>query len=859
MLLERDAQITELVALLDATATSGGRVVLVRGEAGIGKTTLINRFADGVAGRARVAVGYCDDLLTPRPFGPLWDIARSVPSLMRPLTDGDHAAVMQSTLDLLLETSSPMVMVLEDTQWADGATLDLITYLGRRIGRSNGILLVSYRDVEVDADHPLRRVIGELPMSDVIRMPLQRLSAAAIGTMIGGRGTRDADAILELTSGNPLFVSEVLASDGESVPLSVREAVLGRAAALSPSARRLLDFVSIVPGAAGMALVDQVVAPTMSDVAECKRLGLLTIGDHELAFPHDLQRRAVESALSAPERTRLHQLALEAIAALGTGVDSARAVHHAREANDIDALVRHAPLAAREAIAVSSTTEAVAHFRSLEDHLDRFGSDERGGILHDWAVQEAYAGNERTIVLFDRAIDVLRSLGDDRRLAATLTTMVPILREFGEFSRSLDQADEAIELLEPYGPSADLARALAARSFVEFAYRDDDRSTMPLVDRALEIAGLVDDDVARMYALNVRAQALYSRGDLDGLSIMQECLRLAQQLGDRGSETRALLNLSSMHADTRVIDVAVDYAQRAVATAARYQLHSWEATGQMLLAEFKLWTGDWEGAENQVTELVGTNEYIDNIAWRLLSNLHARQGRREARNTTDRLWSLASPGGGPTSMDPAAAAVAEYLWLSGDTDAGRLDELDRVLDTCIGLGTPWPSGAFAFWMWKLGRLREVPPGTAASYGWIMSGDHHRAAAFFRERGLPYDEALALMHGDEDEQIAAVRIFDDLGAVAASTRVREVLTEGGTRVPRGPSRSTRQNPAGLTVRQAEVLQLLAQGWSNAQIADHLFLSNRTVENHVSAVLMKLDVSSRTEAVDMAVAQGMVVAS
>ena len=770
MLLERDAQITELVARLDAVATSGGCVVLVRGEAGIGKTTLINRFAVDVADRASVVVGYCDDLLTPRPFGPLWDIARSVPALMRPLTDGDHAAVMQSTLDLLLDASRPMVMVLEDTQWADEATLDLITYLGRRIARSNGILVVSYRDVEVDADHPLRRVIGELPMSDIIRMPLLRLSAAAIEAMIGVRGARDAEAVLELTAGNPLFVSEVLASEGDAVPLSVREAVLGRAGTLSPSARRLLEFVSIVPGAADMGLVDQVIAPTMSDVAECKRHGLLTIGDHERAFPHELQRRAVESALSASMRTRLNQLALEAITAAGSPVDSASAVHHAREANDVDTIVRHAPIAAHEAIAVSSTTEAVAQFRLLEDHLERFAPDERAQILHDWAVQEAYLGNARSMVLFDRASEILRSVGDDRRLAATLTTAVPILREFGEFSRSLDQADEAIELLEPYGPTSDLARALATRSFVEFAYRDNDRSTLPLVDRALEIADLVDDDVARMHTLNIRAQALYSRGNQEGLAIMQECLRLAQQLDDRGSETRALLNISSMHADARIIDVAIDYAQRAAATAARYQLHSAEATALVLLAEFDVWAGNWEHAENQATELVGTNEYIDNIAWRLLSNIHARQGRKEARNATDRLWSLVSEDGGPTSMDPASAAVAEYLWLSGDADAGLIDELDRVLEVGIQLGTPWPSGAFAFWMWKLGRLDGAPRGTADFYGWIIRGDHRRAAGFFGERGLPYEEALALMHGDTDEQIAAVRIFDDLGAVAASTHV-----------------------------------------------------------------------------------------
>ena len=151
-----------------------------------------------------------------------------------------------------------------------------------------------------------------------------------------------------------------------------------------------------------------------------------------------------------------------------------------------------------------------------------------------------------------------------------------------------------------------------------------------------------------------------------------------------------------------------------------------------------------------------------------------------------------------TVADPAAAAVAEYLWLSGDDAPEILEQLDRILAAGVELGAPWPSGAFAFWMWKLGRLHEAPGGTADFYAWIMNGEYPRSVEFFAARGLHYEEALALMHGTEHEQIRAVRIFDDLGTVAASTRVRRLLVEQGARLTRGQSRATRRHPAGLTL-------------------------------------------------------------
>ncbi len=139
----------------------------------------------------------------------------------------------------------------------------------------------------------------------------------------------------------------------------------------------------------------------------------------------------------------------------------------------------------------------------------------------------------------------------------------------------------------------------------------------------------------------------------------------------------------------------------------------------------------------------------------------------------------------------------------------------------------------------------------------MSGAPAEAAAIWERRGLPYEQALALGHGGEPDQIEAVRILDDLGATATARRVRAILSDRGTKLPRGRSRAARSHPAGLTARQAEVLELLAEDLTNAEIADRLFVSHRTVENHVAAILMKLDAPSRQAAVVAARDRGVLV--
>ena len=273
--------------------------------------------------------------------------ARSEPTLRQPLESGDQRAVMHATLDLLSTPGRSTVMVLEDTQWADEATLDLITFLGRRIARSNGLLVLSYRDVEVDADHPLRRVLGELPVPNVIRMPLQRLSAAAVGSMMAGRddGVEVAAMLEEPTAGNPLFVTQVLASEGEHGARlhqrgragQGRVVVSGGPCRLGPRRRRPRSHRDRVARADPRSGADR---PGYMRSIRPPRRRRRRRGVH--TRPPAARDRV--GVVREVQRSQLNQQVLDALCIDGDSkIDAARLVHHAIEAGDVEALLRFAP------------------------------------------------------------------------------------------------------------------------------------------------------------------------------------------------------------------------------------------------------------------------------------------------------------------------------------------------------------------------------------------------------------------------------------------------------------------------------------------------------------------------------------
>ncbi len=359
-LLERDSQLQQLSAALDGLIADGiGTCALVVGEAGVGKTSLVRRFLEVRRGQADVFWGACEALFTPRPLGPIGDIASLLPpGLAAQVHAGNtYSGLFPAFLAFLRERSRPAVLVIEDAHWADEATLDFIKYLGRRIDSSRPLLVVTLRDDELGLDHPLRRVLGDLPTAVTRRVALAPLSQGSVEQLARATG-RDAVALHRLTGGNPLYVSELLAAPGVTVPASVRDAVLARFGRLSPAAQQIVELVAIEPGRLERAVIEAIIADAAQAMSEATGSGVLRAEAGWLAFRHEIARQCIEAELPPDRRAALHAQVLGVLRNEDVVLTSlAREVHHAIGAGRHDDVAALAPSAAEEAAGLGSQRE----------------------------------------------------------------------------------------------------------------------------------------------------------------------------------------------------------------------------------------------------------------------------------------------------------------------------------------------------------------------------------------------------------------------------------------------------------------------------------------------------------------------
>lgn len=336
-LLERSRALSTLSSALAAVIGGAqGRLVLVGGEAGVGKTALMQRFCAEQDGAARVLWGACEVLFTPRPLGPLLDIARATGNgLGQLIASGAKPYEVADSLMRELRARAPTILVLEDLHWADEATLDVLRLLSRRLKAVPALVLATYRDDGLDRLHPLRIVLGELATAaSVDRIGLTRLSPAAVAALAGPHGV-DPDELYRRTGGNPFFVTEVLAAGDAQVPGTVRDAVLARTARLSPAAMSLLEAAAVVPWQAELWLLEALAGEAVGRLDECLASGMLVAEPNGIAFRHELARLAVERSLGPHRRVALHRAALVALVDSPTGeADAARLAHHAEGAGD---------------------------------------------------------------------------------------------------------------------------------------------------------------------------------------------------------------------------------------------------------------------------------------------------------------------------------------------------------------------------------------------------------------------------------------------------------------------------------------------------------------------------------------------
>jgi DNA-binding CsgD family transcriptional regulator/tetratricopeptide (TPR) repeat protein len=859
-LLERDEELRVLDFALDRAGTGEGAVMLLSGEAGIGKTALVRAFCSKAVGRAQLQVGGCDDLLTPRTLGPLRDAVRvGGGPLAEALGAGDPESIFSAVL-AQLSARAPTVLVVEDVHWADEATLDVLRFAGRRIADLPAVLLVTYRDDEVERAHRLQQLLGGLSGPAVRRLALRRLSRTAVTRLAGGTNATSA-ALFRLTGGNPFFVTEALAAPRDDVPLTVVDAVLARVRRLDTTSAAALDQLSVVPSGVSIALARELLGD-LSTVEVAEQMGMLEVRPDAIAFRHELARRAVEGSLPVVARLGLNARVLAALLAT-QDPDPSRVIHHAVEAGDDAAVVAHAPSAAAMANRAGAHAQEVEFYEHALRRRHLLAARDQAAVLQACALA-LFVLNRPAAALEagTAAVRLREELGEPGPLGEALVALAPIQWALTRPQECLATAARAVGLLEPDGDSARRVWALAYHGLL-LTTVDRWSEALPLGEAAVEMAQRLGADAPLGLARVLRGRARLRLGDEAGLDEMLSGVRTAaaarlhqhvmmgyvcivQELWQLGriAEAEHHLDDGGAYAHERDVDLYLDYL----------------VAHRLRLREMR---GEWDAAEAGFRALLdshvdGPDEDAGGARHSLpaLARLLVRRGDHGAEEMLARAQAYAARANSLYELVPALMAAIEHAWLTNQPDRAAA-VVTTLLARTEGVGRERQRGELLRYLRRLSVPVEPFTGCPQEYAAGIQGDWRAAAAAWERIGDAYQRALELAESDEPEPtVQALLLLEALGARPAITLVRQRLRRlGVTQIPRGPNPATRANPAGLTDRQVEIVVLLTAGLTNAEIAARLVVSIRTVDHHVSAVLQKLGVHTRRDVASAAVALGL----
>lgn len=850
MLVERDDLLAGLLGLAAEGFGGRGRMVFLAGEAGVGKSALCRELVRAVEDRCAVRVGGVDNLTTADALAAFED---AVPELEIGPSVARHR-LFRSLRDIL--RTEPTLVVLEDLHWADEATLDALRFLGRRMADTPVLIVVTYRHDEVSARHPLRLVLGDLATHpDVHRVTVPPLTPAGVAVMVEASGTDlDARALHARTGGNAFFVTEVLAAHGDEVPATVRDAVLARVSRLSEAAASVAAGAAILGTPSGIDLLTRVSDQPVAAVDECLDAGVLIVGSDGVGFRHELARQAVESTLPVEQRSALHRKALEELTAIDPS-DHRTLAHHAQAAGEGELAVRHACAAAQRAAELGAHREAVAQYQLALNAGSAVGMEtaQRAAIFDDLSyecyltdrVPEAITARQRALELHG-LLGAHTRIGDDQRWLSRLSWFL------GRNDDAERYAARALRTLEPLGESAELAMALSNLAQLRMLAGDNDEA-VTWGERAIAVARRLADREVEVHALNNVGSALGRAGHVaDGEALLRRSLDLALTLGQDGHEhaARAFTNLGSTAAESRRFPDAVRFLAAGIAYCEERDLDSWSrymgAWQVVCLTE----TGAWDEAHDAATTLLAHPDLspISAIpAAAALARIEARRGE-DASTHLSLATSLAEPTNEVQRIAPAACAAAEAAWLRGSA-VEVLEITQRAVSLARAHSDPWALGELLWWRSIAGGpapdsdLHAVNP-----FALMLCERWDAAAEAWQALGCPYWTALSLGFAEEvDAAQQAVGTLRGLGATAVIEALLRTRRERGLALPRRPRAAARYRAGGLTDRELDVLRLLSEGLSTADIAERLVLSPRTVEHHVSAVLGKLDEPSRARAV------------
>ena len=852
-LLEREEPLGALQRALADALGGSGRMVMVNGDPGVGKTALARALANAGGTPERVLWGACDPLSTPRPLGPFADLAVAsggalAEVISQPCSPHEVFAALRDDL-----TGEPAVVIIEDAHWADQATLDVLRLLGRRIQSLPVLAVITYREETSAGVDALRIALGDLSSAaGVSRIALEPLSRAAV-ELLAADCEIDADELFRRTAGNPFYVTEVIEAGDASVPPTVRDAVLARVAHLSPGSHAAFELIASVPPAAESWLLEAVCGDCSGSVAAGLSAGMLVASGDAIGFRHEIAREAVEHWIAPQRRQELHRRILAALAA-ASDQDPARLAHHAELAGDDEAVVAFAQAAAERAGAVGAHRQAAAQYARALRSAGTLPAARRAA-LHELRAEALYAADEQVESIADlyEAIALYGGDGDVEGEAGATRRLVPRLACRGLRDEAHQAAATAIALLEGAPGQSGYAGALAALAHLHL-YEDELADAVTIGRRAEAVATETGDIAVALDAAITAGCAAYSCGGMKGAEALETARALAHEQSNAQMEARALNGLAYCALDGCDLELARRWVAEGLAHTEGHDLDLWRLSIAACRLGIELREGRWADATDTANGLL--EDLRDSPAPRAEAHLalavvRARRGDPGAWAAHDEAAHIASAEATWTTR--LANVAAEIDWLTGRT--ARIGPATD--EACVAAGrheSIWARAELALWRHRAGLAVDAAWPLPEPVALEIAGRHRDAAGAWEALGCPYEAAVALSLADDAEAIGdAHERLRAMGAGPAAAAAARRMRERGIRgIPRGPRRSTRENPANLTRRELDVLALLADGLSNGEIAQRLFVSTRTVDHHVSAILRKLDVPTRARAIAAAAA-------
>jgi DNA-binding CsgD family transcriptional regulator len=956
----REPELDQLERTADA-ARSEAQLVLIGGDAGVGKSRLIDELSRRLeAGGGVVAVAGCVDLGDVGiGYGPLVEVLRrlraalggevvdrllgEVAPELRPLLSGGRdggevrpGAVLEQTLALLEafgEHSPGLVVVIEDLHWADASTRDLIAFLARHLRTAKVALAVSYRADDIHRRHPVRPLLAELtrnPVVEHIRITgMTRSELTMLVAGITGRVPTDAtvDDVLARSEGNPFYAEELLAvrTSTGALPDSVRDAILTRVARLAEPVQAVLREAALVGGTVDDRLLAAVAGRSIGEIGAALREAvahqILVLERDGCRFRHALTREAVYDELLPGERQRLHETTATVLAEqpdLASGpahVTWALLAYHWGAAGERSNALAASVRAGLEAQKVGALADASAHFaRALElwpqvaDAETLTGLDQPGLLLLA-AACDGHGVPARAVALAESAVARLGHDLDPERRAAALERLGHYRWAAGDQPGSGEARREAVALVADRPPSEVQAMALFAlgrQLSIEGRYLD----AQPVLRRALEVAEIADAQGVRAGALATTGVVLAGLGRVDeAIAAADEAVRIVDAHGTPEDIILVYVNATATYEFAgRYDDVArlavagLGHAQRfgmlasdganltGNAAGALALLGRWDDAlamiadhldvigvfgqgGMVVAARIALWQGRLDDADGFVGRALAAAD--DGDALVCAAELAAARGlfadaRQHAATafaaivTSDDVWEIAWVGATAIGIE---ADRVEAARLGGRRSEAEVEAARAVADELL-----------ARTVHRMERL--VADGVAIlpeAAAWQLLARAHHARAHghadadqwadiadrFDAVGVPYPAAIARYHEADarlrrrsDHQRAAtaartaLATAERLGATPLVDRVRLLAQRGRLDLTESAEPAVVEvdplRALGISAREAEVLRLLGLGRTNRQIADELYISEKTASVHVTHLLRKLGVTNRVEA-------------